>query len=141
MLTSLFIQPHKQKPNAITSEDSNSFISATIHGYTHVHMNFFSHTDRSCHLPRYWPFLLCHPAYDDVSWQCVNQLLWSLSNCSNQQLHVKRLKAIHTHIYNCYMFRHRAPSLGNPRYEGVPVPTQQFCYCIILINVKNYRMI
>jgi len=41
LLTSLFIQPHKQNPNGVRSGDSNSSISVTIHNYTHVHMTFF----------------------------------------------------------------------------------------------------
>ena len=140
LLTSRFVQPHKQKPNAVMSENSNCSISTTIQGYTHVHMNDFSRTDRSCHLPQYWHFLLCHPAFDDVSWQCVSQYLWSLSNYSNQKLHVKRLKGIHTYT-TAVCFGARAPSSGNPECEGVPEPTQQSCCCIVLINVKIYRII
>jgi len=41
LLTPLFIQPNKQKPNGFRSGDSNSSFSVTIHNYTHVHMTFF----------------------------------------------------------------------------------------------------
>ena len=59
--------------------------------HTFIRTFFLTLTDLVTSHHTYWPFLLCRPAYDDVS-----QHLWSLSNYSNQQLHVKRLKVIHT---------------------------------------------
>ena len=41
LLTSLFIQLHKPKSNAVCSGDSNSSISVTVHNYTHVHVKLF----------------------------------------------------------------------------------------------------
>ena len=41
-----YIHTNIQKPNGVSSGDSNRSISVNIQNYTHAHMNFFSHNDQ-----------------------------------------------------------------------------------------------
>jgi len=60
LYTSLFTNP----TNRLTElgVEIRSTLSETLQNQTHIHMIFFSpHSDRYCHFPIYWPFLLYHP--------------------------------------------------------------------------------
>ena len=67
-----FVQPHKQKSNAVMPVDSNSTISAldacscecfsVSDRYCHL-QKYWSFSDRYCHLQKYWSFFLNHPVF------------------------------------------------------------------------------
>jgi len=64
LLTPLFTQSHKQKSNAVSSDDSKSCITVTIRNKDQCSCQIFLYY-LYYHLPKYWLFLLNHPVFCD----------------------------------------------------------------------------